>query len=542
MKPKYPIPNPSQQQPPAKKHKQNVGIPQELSTSIVKISCHKFSPDYGSPWKHGEEHETVASGSVINKEKGWILTCAHAGDSRAILKVRLANGIKDYHATVLVSDPDADLAIIHVEDPEFRHAATQLELGNFQALNSRIKVLGFPVTGEELTANPGYISSNELRNYVWGDGVNLTSMVTAPINPGINGGPVLNEQDQLIGVAFQSLNPGAVEGAGFIIPIPVIQQFLKGVSKTLKTGINSVGVPDLPVTLQNMQNSTLRKVYNMKPEHSGLRVCQIDPLAQVGELKINDIILSIDGHRIENDGKILSFPNICDRLDFLYLILQKQLGESIQLKVLRDGKELSFSVPLWHRAEELKLIGRKEFKYEPTYYIKNGLCFQPLTQNYGLSEQGILLQSVGDQTYGTIFDVPKTQPDQQLITISTVFDADITAGYETSQTIPVVNSINGFKIMNMRDVVHAMESNTKDFIHIELRARGKEITLGVATPEQEQKIAQRYHIQKTHSDDLTPLIQNTATTNPTAPLFGVKSTVANNSNHRDVSREKMGCK
>lgn len=488
-----------------KKQKMNFDISQ-YTNSVVEISATKLLAKYDEPWQSPQSVESGGSGVVIDQESGYILTCAHVGDPRYIVNVRLGSDTKKYPAKVVVFEPDSDLTILQVKDREFTRKAKALELGEFQGLGKSITIIGYPGTGVELAATTGTVSGNEIRGYVVGEAANLASMVTAPMNPGNSGGPVVDAEEKLVGIAFQGISPSEAELAAFMIPVPVIQQFLKGARKTLETGVPCTGVPDLPATFQNMINPALHKVFRMQDHHSGIRVCNIDPLADLGGLQKNDIILELDGHKISNDGKILSLPQISDRLDYVYLIGQKQIGESIPAKILRNGTEMALSIPLKYHADELKLIGRREFRKQATYYIKNGLCFQPVTHNFCLTDKGISLFAMIESKYGRMTDVPKEMPGQQLIAITHVFNAELTSGYDTPESCVFVSSINGHAINNIRDVIMAMENKNAPTVNIKLKAAGKEIVLFKARPEQELDIKQEFGIAKTYSDDLEEII------------------------------------
>lgn len=488
----------------------NVGnkhMAREYSSSVVSVFVTTFTPDPKHPWNPPTTSRHRGSGSVINEKKGWILTCAHVANARTDIEVRLGNDSKTYTAKVLVQENDCDLCIIQVENPEFLQKAKQVEFGEMHAIGDNIIVVGFPFTGNELAATDGYTSNNEISEYMQGDAMNLRTLVTASINPGNSGGPVFDNLGNQIGVAFQGLDPSDYEGANEMIPMPVINQFLKSAYHAIQTGTAPKGVPALPIDCDVMINRALRQKYKMKDYHTGVRVFGIDHLANVGGLKINDIILEIDKNPIQNDGTINTYPDICERLHYNFLIYIKQMGESIDMKILRDGNEMNITVPLLYRARELKLIARRDYPRQETFYIKNGIAFKPVSCEDVMPEDDDLERTVYDLEYETINDIPKTKPGQELVSIHHIFNAELTTGYDelNGEDIGTVHTINGKPINNLKELIMVMESLSGDYVQIEIKNQ-ETIALRVAKPEEELAILQAHKINKPYSDDLETFI------------------------------------
>ena len=54
-----------------------------------------------------------------------------------------------------------------------------------------------------------------------------------------------------------------------------------------------------------MKSKALRQFFGMQTEETGIRVQSIDELSTAKDmLKVDDVILEIDGHQIKNDGMI----------------------------------------------------------------------------------------------------------------------------------------------------------------------------------------------------------------------------------------------
>jgi S1-C subfamily serine protease len=118
---------------------------------------------------------------------------------------------------------------------------------------------------------------------------------------GNSGGPVVNIDDEVIGVAFQSLSEEDIENIGYVVPVNVINHFLDDVKRNGRYS----GVCGMGIRLQNMENEDLRKYYNMTTDDTGILVSGTTKLAPVSSLiQKGDVILSLDDIRIANDGTI----------------------------------------------------------------------------------------------------------------------------------------------------------------------------------------------------------------------------------------------
>jgi len=144
---------------------------------------------------------TESSGSGFFISKDIIITCDHiiTGSKELIINI---DG-KGYSAQVLQSNSNTDLAILKVigyESPYFFNikSFTTEELGN------RIYTIGFPLSnilGAEVRITDGIISAKN------GIESNPTYFqMSASIQPGNSGGPVLNEKFEVIGITSSKLS------------------------------------------------------------------------------------------------------------------------------------------------------------------------------------------------------------------------------------------------------------------------------------------------------------------------------------------------
>ncbi len=124
---------------------------------------------------------------------GYVITNYHVTDGADSVFIQTRNG--HYHkARVKAIDPKADLAVLKIEDEDFRFGKGDLPYAfapGKAALGARIYTLGFPQ--DEIVYNEGYISS---RNGYEGDSMQYQLDVTA--SPGQSGAPVLDNNGNVL--------------------------------------------------------------------------------------------------------------------------------------------------------------------------------------------------------------------------------------------------------------------------------------------------------------------------------------------------------
>ena len=147
--------------------------------------------------------KSTGTGFFIDK-KGYIATNHHVIDKAKEIQVNV-NG-KSYNASLIISDEQNDLAILKINDNTF---VPLLSLNyNFKSetsdVGTSVIALGFPLTtllGEEIKVTNGIISS---KSGMKGD---ITSyQISVPIQPGNSGGPLFDNDGNLIGITSSGIN------------------------------------------------------------------------------------------------------------------------------------------------------------------------------------------------------------------------------------------------------------------------------------------------------------------------------------------------
>lgn len=456
---------------------------------IVKISSYSLQYSYLCPWAPPYQRSGGGTGFVIDGNR--ILTNAHVVSNSVFLEVKLPNKPQKYTACVEWIGHDCDLALLRVEDASFFKGIEPLEFADSCSVRDRIVVVGFPMGGEELCFTEGVVSRTEVIPYVHGNFPLSSTQIDAPVNAGNSGGPVLCD-GKVVGVIHQSAAFG--QNINRMIPLSVIDHFLHDVKDQ-----NYDGFPHLGIFCQVMENPDMRRFYGMEEEQSGVLVTDVafcSPLQ--GKVEVGDIILSIDGVEVANDGTI-SFSDE-QRISVVHLTNSKFYGHEISLCLLRKGEVIENKFILGH-SPCVELIPGCEYGKRPTFFIKGGLIFQPLTDNY--------LKSWGDDwrftapinlLYYRNYGVQKKNRCE-VVVLARVLPDRVNSGYQDLMNL-VVKEVNGNDVGSMIDLVFALETHQGDYYVIRTE-EGDEIILDRKKVELSHgALLERYGITRDRSEDL----------------------------------------
>jgi S1-C subfamily serine protease len=133
-------------------------------------------------------------------------------------EIRVVFQGQEYPAGVARQDPKNDLAILSVPDLALQPGdGLPVDVSLRVQAGEPIYAIGFPL-GAQLSQEASIV--NGLVNAVAGPNDDPTLFrVSAPLNPGNSGGPILNRHGQVVGIAASVLRGRLVEGIGFGIKI-----------------------------------------------------------------------------------------------------------------------------------------------------------------------------------------------------------------------------------------------------------------------------------------------------------------------------------
>lgn len=274
------------------------------------------------------KQQSLGSGFIIDRD-GFIITNNHVVERAEEIKVRLADG-REFKAKVVGRDTKTDLALIKISSV-FKSLPT-LILGDSDTMRvgDWVLAVGNPF-GLEHTVTQGIISAT---GRVIGSGPYDNFLQTdAPINPGNSGGPLVNLKGDVIGINTAIIAAG--QGIGFAVPSKMAESVISQLKEKGKVVRGWIGVSVQTVTPEIAASFGLK-------EPKGALVGEVVPggPAEAAGIKRGDIIVSFGGR------KVVKMP------DLPRLVAESPVGKSVDVEVIREGKELSLTITVDELTEE----------------------------------------------------------------------------------------------------------------------------------------------------------------------------------------------
>jgi S1-C subfamily serine protease len=432
------------------------GLAAEPERSVIQIVTFSQQPDWDAPWAFDPVRRMGGSGFVIKGRR--IMTNAHVVSWGRQIIVRRYQDPRPYPAEVEYIGHDCDLAVLKVEDEAFFDHLEPLEFGELPKVRSTVVTYGYPAGGEEISYTRGVVSRIELQTYAHiGNRSLLTVQTDAAINPGNSGGPVIQD-DRVVGVAFQGLQ--GLENAGFFIPPPVIDHFLKDIEDNKYDGFPQAGL-----RIVALQNPAYRGYLKLPDNNLGARVDSLLPIPSTEKvLRLDDVILKADGFPIASDGSILYQGN---RLSAALAFQSAQHGGSVPLTIWREGREREVDLPVY--VYQGDRASGYQYDTLPRYLVYGGLVFTPLTVDYlrtlGRNASDTVTAELQYELFYRRFENPTSMRSEPIVLAGVLADAaNANLG---ARGHSLVNKVNGVHIDKLEDLVRALENHDGGYDTIE---------------------------------------------------------------------------
>ena len=455
-----------------------------INSSIVKIYTVSKATNYLEPWNSSVQRSS-GSGSIISGNR--ILTNAHVIANETFIEVKKYGDTKRYEAEVLFVSHDTDLALLEVKDKDFFKGTTPLSFGTLPKIQDKVTVYGYPMGGHTISVSTGIVSRIEHNRYVHSGKHFLAIQIDAAINPGNSGGPTISN-GKIVGVVMQGISFS--QNIGYMVPVDIIQHFLKDVEDGKHDGF-----PKLGIMTDKIENPSLKEYYHLAEEEGGILVVDIVHNSILKEvLQKEDIITSIDGHKIESDGTV----EFRDKqyTHFKYFIDVHQYGDKVSLEVLRKGKKLSLNVTLPKTSsKEKSTYSQLEYDKMPTYFMLGGYVFSPITQN--------LLNSSVNPVLSLRYAATKfpKKEKQELVVLLKVLASSHTRG-DYGIGMWYIEKVNGKEFKDFKEFYALVMNSKEKFVVLEDEDGAKVVINKEEALSAESELLKRYSIKANKSDDL----------------------------------------
>lgn len=308
------------------------GLPPSKELDEFRDFFEQFGDRFGAPDGEGETRKvtSLGSGFIIDKA-GYIVTNHHVIAKANEITVTLHDDSK-YPAKLVGSDAKTDLALIKIES---KKPLPSVPFGNSDSLRVGDWViaignpfgLGGSVSAGIVSARSRNINAGPFDDFIQTD---------AAINRGNSGGPLFNENGEVIGVNSAIFSPsGGNIGIGFAIPTTLAEPVLKQLQEFGRTHRGWLGVKIQYVTEEIAESLGL-----YKPQGAlVLEVNENGPADKAG-VKAGDVLLSFD-------GKPISEMRFLPRM-----VAETKIGKEVKLDVWRDGRKKMLHITLGELEED----------------------------------------------------------------------------------------------------------------------------------------------------------------------------------------------
>jgi serine protease Do len=268
-----------------------------------------------------QKRRSLGSGFIISPE-GYILTNNHVVEKADEVTVTLLDK-EEFKAKVVGTDPKTDIALIKIDA---KKKLTYVELGDSDKLDVGEWVLaignpfglGHTVTAGIVSAKGRIIGSGPYDDFIQTD---------ASINPGNSGGPLFNLKGEVVGINTAIVQGG--QGIGFATPIRLAKSVLGQLKEKGKVTRGWLGVYIQRLTPEAAENLGIsgRQGALVSDVTSGA------PAEKAG-IRSGDVIVAFNGKEIR------------DEHDLPQAVASMTPGKTVDVRLLRDGKEMAIAVTI----------------------------------------------------------------------------------------------------------------------------------------------------------------------------------------------------
>ena len=415
-------------------------VQERVKDTVVQVFSQVAEMDIRQPYKTPSQYKVSGSGFFIN-DQGYLITNAHVVSQAKSIWIQIPHfGKRIFDAHIVSFAPDYDLALLRINEEGVVDIKRELSRVPFLPLGDsdsvrradEVMALGYPLGQESLKSTTGVISGRES---------NMIQM-SAPINPGSSGGPLLNFNGEVIGINTAGITEA--QNVGYIIPINDLKIILSTLYKE-----KLVRHPFLGVLFNNATDALTEYLGNPQPGGPYIvEVVKNSTLCKAGVLR-GDMIYEINGFRLDQYGE-MNVPWSEDKISITDYVSRLSIGDTVKLVIYRNGKRKDITTTF--RQMELTPI-RKVYPYfeEIDYETIAGMVVMELTINHiaALGNKAPALAHYADI---------KNQTDPVLI-VTHIFPTSYVARTRTITEGTTINEINGQMVHSLKDLRNAAKKS-----------------------------------------------------------------------------------
>lgn len=296
-----------------------------------------FQRFFGERYPNQAQKQSGLGSGVIVSADGYILTNNHVVEAADEIQVALNDG-RRFKARLVGSDPDSDLAVLHISAgtklPAITIAANEaLHVGDVVLAIGNPFGVGQTVTMGIVSAlGRSHLGINTFENFIQTD---------AAINPGNSGGALVDSNGNLVGIntAIYSQSGGSL-GIGFAIPMSLAKNIMEQIIKNGTVIRGWIGVEVQEITPELAESFGL----SIKQGTIIAGVMRGSPADRAG-VQPGDILLSVSGKPVK------------DAHTMIETIAALSPGQQAELRIVRDQREYAVPVEVGKRPRFARRTG-----------------------------------------------------------------------------------------------------------------------------------------------------------------------------------------
>lgn len=306
-------------------------IQNAVHNAVVQVCAQVIQFNWLEPYSVEDQFENRGSGFIID-EQGSIITNAHVVNEASHIWIYIPIlGQQPVQVKLVSCCPDLDVALLRIVPTDLKNikkilkALPILVFGNSDELSRAqgVMAMGYPLGQYQIKSSTGVVSGRESilgRSLI---------QITAPINMGSSGGPLLNIKGEVVGVtvamASQASSIGYALASNDILMV-IEDMFAQSFVKTPFLGARFVYANDK------------KTLFLSNPEPAGLYISTVFKNSLFDKIGIQsgDMLYSCDGHKIDAFGDT-DVAWTTDKVSLYDLIMRVKIGETIALVIYRKG-------------------------------------------------------------------------------------------------------------------------------------------------------------------------------------------------------------
>jgi serine protease Do len=313
-------------------------IAKKLEPSVVGINTEQVirghSDEMSALFGFPREYRARGQGSgVIVDAAGYVITNYHVVRGATRIDVQLSDGRTIRDVELRGADTATDIALLKIDAGKLTAAewgdSAQLEVGD------PVLAIGNPF-GLEQTVTAGILSAKGRRGIVRGVSYQDFLQTDVALNPGNSGGPLVDMNGRIVGINTAILGR-TYQGISFSIPSHLARDVYEKLKAT-----GDVPRGWLGVTMQELSPELARSLGLDRTDGALVSGVLDGAPAERASIEPGDVIVAWNGQPV------------ADPAELALAVARTEVGSTVQVTVIRDGRERTFSVAVGRRPAQMR--------------------------------------------------------------------------------------------------------------------------------------------------------------------------------------------